>query len=151
MVAIKFDLTNILKLQSQLEKLIDPEYLLRPLALDEVDLMTKRIHIDGLNANEQPIGEYNPAYLKYVRIKKWNRDSSKKIISSLTRQQENDWNVVETEGGYGIGFQDEINFKKARWLEENKEQEIFSLSPSELRFADERIKELIEEAFNENK
>lgn len=147
MVAVTFDLSNLVKLQSQLEKLIDPEYLLRPIALDEVDLMTKRIHIDGLNAQDQPIGTYNSAYLKYVRIKKYKRSSDSKIISSLTHQQENDWAVLATDKGYGVGFNNSFNLQKARWLEENKDEEIFSLSPSELKHAQDLIQELIDEAF----
>lgn len=149
MVAVSFDLSNLIKLQSQLEKIIDPEYLLRPLAFDEIDLMTKRIHVDGKNAADGQIGEYNSAYLKYVRIAKYNRTAERTIISSLTRQQENDWHVIPTEKGYGVGFLNEFNLQKARWLEENKNQEIFSLSPSELKFAQDRIAQLIEEAFKE--
>lgn len=148
MVAVSIDLSDFsAALKASLEKLTDPEYLLRPICLEEIDLMTKRIHVDGVNSAGDQIGSYNKNYLKYVREKKYHRSSDPKIISSLTRQQENDWSVIPTEDGYGIGFKNSFNYQKARWVEEQKEQEIFSLSTTEFEYAQKRLAELVEQAF----
>lgn len=134
------------KLIVKLKKLQDKEYLLRPICVDVIDLMTKRIHIDGKEAGESEIGTYNPSYLRIRQKAPYNRTSDKKIIVSLTRQLENDWSVIATKNGYGIGFKNRFNLQKARWVEQNKQKRIFSLSASELQFSRERLTDLIHNA-----
>jgi hypothetical protein len=133
------------KLVGKLKKLKDKEYLLRPICVDLIDLMTKRIHIDGIARDGGEIGQYNSAYLK-LRQKKYNRTADKKMIVSLTRQLENDWSAIATKDGYGIGFKNKFNLQKARWVEEIKDKDIFGLAGNELQFAKERLSELINEA-----
>lgn len=41
----------------------DKEYLLRPLCFDIIDLMTKRIHIDGKDSTGSQIGTYSKGYM----------------------------------------------------------------------------------------
>lgn len=117
-------------LQSQLKAMTDPEKLLRPLCFDLIDLITKRIHIDGLASDGQPIGQYSSPYLK-LRQKKYNRTADRKVIVSLTRQLESNWTVIATPRGYGIGFLNKFNYDKMRWVEEQRGREIASLSDAE--------------------
>src|SRR5688572_4831161 len=91
------------RILSKLQILKDKEYLLRPICFDVIDLMTQRIHNRGQASDGNTIGTYNNRYLE-LRQKKHNRSSDPKIIVSLTRQLENDWNVIGTEKGYGVGF-----------------------------------------------
>lgn len=146
-IAIKTNLPEVAdRLRAKISKLRDKEYLLRPVCVDLIDLMTKRIHVDGAAADGSQIGTYNNAYLKY-RQKKHNRTADKKIIVSLTRQLENDWSVIATAQGYGIGFKNRFNLQKARWVEQIKEKNIFSLASNELTYARDLITQLTNDAF----
>src|SRR5690606_38168279 len=146
-------------------KLRDAEYIPSQLAFDTIDLMAKRIHIDGKDANGDQIGTYSKGYMiirtgelrnavKFTRVIKegynknagivkkkrvqlfgtiqdvfaditpmgvarikYNRSSDTKVIISLTRQLENDWSVIATDKGYGVGFLNKQNLDKARWSE----------------------------------
>lgn len=51
-------------LKNNFKKLQDPEYLLREIAFDVVDMMTKRIHIDGIASDGGRIGDYSAGYMK---------------------------------------------------------------------------------------
>jgi hypothetical protein len=133
------------RLIEKLKKLKDNEYLLRPVCVDLIDLMTKRIHIDGIDRDGGQIGTYNSAYLKY-RQNKHKRTSDTKIIVSLTRQLENDWSVIATKNGYGIGFKNKFNLQKARWVEQIKDKNIFSLAGNELTHAKELLATLTNNA-----
>jgi hypothetical protein len=135
------------RIKEKLQILKDREYLLRPVAFDMIDLMTKRIHVDGKDAEEKEIGTYNNQYLK-LRQNKYNRTTDTKIIVSLTRQLENDWNVIATDKGYGVGFLNVFNSQKARWVEAIKGKKIFFLSESEQRYAIERLNELVANALS---
>lgn len=176
----------------------DKEYLLRPVCFDMIELMTKRIHIDGKNSNDAQIGTYSKGYMalrtgafknaeKFTRGKNkgqnknagvvskrrvatpfgkssyayqniegdkiarqnYNRSNDTKIIVSLTRQLENDWSVIATEKGYGIGFLNKFNLQKARWVEENKDQKIFYLTKNEQEHALTIIQEQVKKALND--
>lgn len=151
MASIKIN-TNITQvtadIRSRIDLLKNAEYLLRPVCFDLIDLMTKRIHIDGKAADDQPIGKYNPVYLK-LRQKKYQRSSENKVIVSLTRQLENDWTVIATPNGYAIGFHNSFNLQKMRWVEAIKQKDIASLSPSETEYAVDLINELTNKALND--
>lgn len=137
------------RLQQKLKKLKDKEYLLRPVCFDLIELMKMRIHEKGLDADNGQIGTYSNAYLRY-RQKKHQRSSDTKVIVSLTRQLENDWSVIATQQGYGIGFKNKFNLQKARWVEEIKDKDIFSLTADENRYATDLINQLVNQAlFND--
>lgn len=146
MATIKSNIGEVTEgLRKKLSKLSDKEYMPRVLSFDLIDLMTKRIHIDGKASSESPIGSYNKSYLS-LRERKYKRSSDPRIIVSLTRQLENDWSVIATEKGYGIGFLNPFNFQKARWVESNKAVKIFSLSSTELGYATDTIQRLTTDA-----
>lgn len=135
------------RIKQQLQQLKNKEYLLRPVAIEVIPLMTERIHQNGQASDNGQIGTYNNAYLRF-RQAKYKRDSSNKVIVSLTRQLESDWSVIATQNGYGIGFTNPFNLQKARWVEGNKGKVIFNLTQSEQQYAVERINELVSDALN---
>lgn len=146
-INIKTNLTEVGdRLVEKLKKLQDREYLLRPVCVDLIDLMTKRIHIDGKASDGGDIGTYSHGYLKQRQRKPYNRTSDSKIIVSLTRQLENDWSLIATKTGYGIGFKNSFNMKKARWVEQIKDKVIFHMTTGEFNYAKERLNELVNQA-----
>lgn len=62
---------------------------------------------------------------------KYNRTSDRKVILSLTRQMENDFSVIATANGYGLGYQNEENYKKSQYAEKNYNKKIFDLTETE--------------------
>lgn len=132
-------------LLKKLNILKNREYLLRPVAFDVIAMMIERIHQEGKASDGSQIGTYANSYLKQ-RQRKFKRSGDSKIIVSLTRQLENDWSVIATERGYGIGFLNPLNFQKAGWVEENKDKTIFKLSKAEREHAEKRLTELVQDA-----
>lgn len=148
MITVKSNIKLVTgRIKQQLEQLKNKEYLLRPVAIEVIPLMTERIHQKGEASDDGQIGTYSNSYLRF-RQKKYKRDASNKVIVSLTRQLENNWSVIATQNGYGIGFTNQFNLQKARWVEGNKGKVIFSLSKSEQTYAIERINELVADALN---
>jgi len=85
--------------------------------------------------NTDKVGTARPRY---------NRDSDSKVILSLTRQMENDLSVVATPVGYGIGYLNPLNLKKARWCEETYKKKILSkLTPDEIKLATTTAREFL--------
>ncbi len=89
---------------------------LRAIADSALSLVRPRIHQQGKRADGQPIGTYSNSYLNY-RVKKKNRENDGKVVLSLTRNMENDFQVIPTDTGYGLGFNNPDNAKKADWLQ----------------------------------
>lgn len=130
----------------KLQVLKDKEFLIRPVAFGLIDKMTERIHVEGRASDGGEIGSYSNNYLKRRQKKPYNRTGDRKIIVSLTRQLENDWSIIATDKGYGVGFKNQFNFQKARWVEENKGREIFSLTDDEKVYVTDYLNELTKEA-----
>lgn len=147
-INIKTNIANVVAdLNSRLKRLTDRDYLLRPVCFDLIDLMTKRIHLDGIGSDGDQIGTYSSEYLK-LRQRKYQRSADPKVIVSLTRQLQNDWSVIATSNGYAIGFLNSFNLQKARWVEAQKGR-IFDLTTGEREYATERLNELTNEALND--
>jgi hypothetical protein len=148
MITVKSNIKVVTgRIKQQIEQLKNKEYLLRPVAIEVIPLMTERIHQKGEASDGGQIGTYNNSYLK-LRQNKYKRDASTKVIVSLTRQLENNWSVIATPNGYGIGFTNPFNLQKARWVEGIKDKIIFNLSKSEQQYAVDRINELVADALN---
>lgn len=145
MIRIK---TNIKQFTEGMEEkfalLSNPEYLLRPVMFGLVDLMTKRIHIDGQAADGGAIGSYSTGYMR-TRAKA-GRQEGRKVVISLTRQLENAWSVEATQKGYGIGFINDFNYNKSQWVEETYKKPIFKMTDTEQAYALEYINDLVNEA-----
>lgn len=140
---LKDILTN---LGQNFNTIFDKNYLLRPVAIETIPLITERIHKDGKASDGSQIGSYSNGYLKQREKNKRGKDT--KVIVSLTRQLENDWSVLETQKGYGIGFTNSFNADKLGWVEESKGKVIRNLTTEEIDYAFERINELITDALN---
>jgi hypothetical protein len=148
-ITVTTNLPEILtSLGLQLKTLMDKNYLLRPVAIETIPNMTQRIHQEGKASDGSQIGTYSNPYLKQ-RVNNYKRSADTKIIVSLTRQLENNWSVLETSNGYGIGFTNPFNADKLRWVEEGKGKVISELTTAELDYAFERILELTANAFNQ--
>lgn len=66
----------------------------------------------------------------------YHRSGDTSVILSLTRQMENDLSVVATGNGYGIGYINPLNLKKARWCELTYKKKILSkLTKEEIELA----------------
>ncbi|HEV2352837.1 MAG TPA: hypothetical protein VGR89_01230 [Puia sp.] len=61
----------------------------------------------------------------------YNRTSDTKVVASLTRQMENDFKVVATGRGYGLGYSNDENFNKSQYVEATYEEKIFDLTEEE--------------------
>lgn len=146
-LTIKLDFSKFTQdLEQRISKLKDRDYLIRPVAIELIPLMTRRIHQRGEASDGSQIGTYSSDYLK-LRESKYNRSSDTKVIVALTSQLENDWAVIATEKGYGIGFNNPFNAQKARWVQEKKKIYL-ALSEQEQKFVQERFQELINNALN---
>lgn len=133
---------------NKIEIISNREYLLRPVCFDLIALMRKRIHIDGKASDGGQIGTYHPDYLRLRISKKYNRKPDSQIIVSLTRQLENDWHVIPTARGYGIGFLNKFNYDKAGYVESIKKRVIFKMTEQEKEYAVNKLQELVRDALN---
>lgn len=146
-ITIKTNISQVTAvIQGKLNKLRDREYLLRPVAFGVLDLITKRIHIDGIASDGNQIGTYSSGYLRGLR-KQNNRGDSSRVIISLTRQLENNYAVIATgPKGYGIGFLNPFNFQKSYWVEVTYKKPIFRTTKSEHDYAIQYINDLVNDA-----
>jgi len=80
-------------------------------------------------------GEFTRGKNKGQPRPNYNRTSDTKVVISLTRQMENDFKVVATDRGYGLGYSNLENLKKADYVEETYNEEIFSLTEEETDLA----------------
>lgn len=146
MATVTTNITGVLgKVVSNFELLKSKEFLLRPLAIETIPLMKERIHVEGKASDGGQIGEYANSYMR--TREKAGRGQGRKIIVALTSQLEQDWAVIATPTGYGIGFNNPFNLQKARWVEEGQSKIIFNLSADEKQYISERLQELVNEAF----
>jgi len=146
-IKVNIDFAKVMAgVDSKFELLKDKDYLLRPLAIETIPNMKDRIHIQGKATDGVEIGQYSTGYMR-ERAKN-NRGADRKIIVSLTRQLENDWAVLGTDTGYGIGFNNSFNRDKARWVEEQKKKIIFNLSADEKQYILDRLQDLVNGAIN---
>lgn len=130
---------------SKFDLLKDREYLLRPLAIETIPLMKERIHERGEASDGTQIGSYANSYMRIRQ--EYGRGDSRKIIVALTSQLEQDWAVLATDNGYGIGFNNILNAQKMRWVEEQKSKIIANLAAGEKEYISERLQELVTGAF----
>lgn len=98
-------------------------------------------------------GVYTKGKNKGKERPKYNRTDDTKIIVSLTRRLENDWGVIPTDKGWGIGFlnkqkgtkKEPVSSDKMKYVEAKKKKKIAGLTAQEKQFAIERFKEEVDE------
>lgn len=110
--------------------------------------MRRRIHVEGLDANGEPIGTYTPSYVKYAR-KKAGRQEGNKVVLSLTRTMENAMiDKPLDENSAGIGYATAEQLQKSKWCEETYGKKIFAPTKEERDLMDEIAKDYINKALN---
>lgn len=87
----------------------------------------------GVFSGEDKVGKARPNY---------NRGTDPKVIISLTRQLENDYAVIATTRGYGIGFNNVLNYNKSQWVQETYGKKIFNLTAEEKVLTGQIVNEL---------
>lgn len=78
----------------------------------------------------------------------FNRGTDTTVILSLTRQMEKDMdamNPIPIENGFGIGYSNEFNYKKAVWNEERYGKPIWNLSKEENQLAQDIVSRYVDE------
>jgi len=139
---------------------LDTDNMLLEIATDLKAEIRKRVHVRGETADGSKIGTYSEEYMK-VRTNDFksktvargvrkgqkrpvhNRDNSRKVILSLTRQMESGLSVIKTEGGYGIGHSNSHNYDKAIWNEERYGKPIWDLSEKEKQMAENIVEKYV--------
>lgn len=126
----------------------EPIQYMRPVVLVLAGQVRYRIHVEGEDASGDAIGKYSRQYLALRQRPPYNRDSSSKMIWSLTRQMEQDFVPVAENDVYGLGFNNKHNFDKATWLEEKLHPGVYNLSSSEINLVQETITDYINGLFD---
>lgn len=125
--------TNIAKVTAdivmKLKIIINSENVGRAMAVGMLPEVQHRIHVEGKAADGSQIGNYSVPYLRR-REKKYGPDP--KVILSDTRSMQNNFIVsANSEGKWGLGWLDDLNFNKAKWNEERYGKPIFKLTETE--------------------
>ena len=139
------------KIKKKIEDLsgTEKDKLLRWVCSSMAFVVHDRIHEQGLKADGSKISDkgYSNAYLK-LREKK-GRIEGNKVVLSFTHQMELDFSVgatdpIKTNNGYGLGFKDDFNADKSKWMEELYGDGIWDLSPSEEKMATNVAKDYVQ-------
>ena len=127
-----------------------------------------RVHVEGKASDGSNIGEYSEGYMKVrtdnFKSKKivrgerkgqhrkiYNRNGNKMVVLSLTRQMEMDMsstNPIPIENGFGIGYNNDLNYKKAKWQEETYNKKIWDLTDRENETVRNIISDYVEKITN---
>lgn len=102
-----------------------------------------RVHQEGKDSNNAPIGIYTRGYLRIRAM--YGRGTSRSVIASLTRSMENSMVLYPIERGTAIGYATKEQRDKSRWVEKTYDKKIFSPTDDERELAIEIAKNYIEE------
>ena len=78
----------------------------------------------------------------------YNRSADTKVILSLTQQMENDLSVMPAGRGYGIGYNNPLNYQKSQWNVETYKKAIWQLSEGENELAIKVAASFVQETLN---
>lgn len=78
----------------------------------------------------------------------YNRTNDTKVVISLTRQMENDFVVIPTQEGYGLGYNNPDNRLKVDYVEHTYGKKIFSLTTEEKDLAIATAQKTIHDAIS---
>ena len=163
---VTFNISGLDGVRDKISKLTNIEPLLLDISSTLNAEVKHRVHVEGLAADGSRIGTYSDGYMK-VRTgnfknpkitrgnKKgqarpaYNRGADRNVILSLTRQMEMDFGAtqpIKIEGGYGIGFTNDLNYNKAVWNEKRYGKTIYGISQNE----NQLVENIINKYVNEN-
>ncbi len=119
------------------------------LALRTGQYKTNKTFSKGKNKGEtKPTGVFTKGKHKGAARPNYNRTNDPKVVISLTRQMENDFVVVATDNGYGLGYNNEENFKKVAYVENTYRKKIFSLTEDEQKLVEATAQEFVDNKIN---
>lgn len=150
MIQVKVNTNDIDQLVKALTDLAyNKDKILRSVATTMRAEVSYRIHVEGKDAFGNIIAPqgYSDEYYEF-RIKKLNREASKKVILSATGQMENDFQIVDTPDGYGLGFLNPHNYDKSKWVEETYERTIYAFTDEEEKLAQDTANHETERIIN---
>ena len=165
---ITLNISGIDAVMQRLES-IDMDMLCFDIASSLKAKVKHRVHVEGKASDGSQIGTYSESYMKVrtnnfkskaiVRGKNkgnprtvYKRGADTKIILSLTRQMEKDFDAtkpIPITNGYGIGYSNSHNYEKARWNEERYGKQIFAPSDSEKALAKEIVSNYVAKINND--
>lgn len=142
---------NIAEFEKQLEEitavLSDKESTLKPVAIELVELMTERIHENGLASDGSKIGTYQDSYLKMREAR--GLGSGSDVVLFLTRKLFNSWGAFATDNGWAVGFIDDsaeggvTSRMKIMFAEERFGKKIINPTAEEEQYANNRLLEIV--------
>ena len=136
-------LNSLLKRMKTLENTRKAEIFM---AQSMLAITSDRIFTKGKDSNNSEIGKYSLGYQKQ-RVKEGYPNSSK-VILQATRQMVNDWSVVPTRDGIGLGFKNQHNADKSGWVEDTYGKDIFKHTPQEIKTATARFNQAVKKIIN---
>jgi hypothetical protein len=148
---------EIPEITQDIKNLLTPEAvdkMLLEAALVQTSMMADRVHIQGKDSFNGAIGTYSEGYMN-VRTgkvpaedgRRYNRGSSTKVILSLSRQMENDLGAMPLPDGFGVGYNNPENYRKAKELQDIKyKKPIWLQTPQEEKAVKDRILKYIDNA-----
>jgi hypothetical protein len=161
MITVTIDTSGLDKLIQSIGNAIAPtpegiDKLTRECAVTQQANMAVRVHKDGNDSNDTAIGTYSASYMlvrtgkvPYSDGRRYNRTASTDVVLSLTRQMENDLSVIALPDGYGVGYKNPDNYKKAIELQDVKyKKPIWDQSESEQETTREIAVKYIEDALS---
>lgn len=174
---------EIPEITQDIQRLLTPEVVdkvLMEAATVQQSMMAQRIHIDGQDSFNRPIGTYSDAYMRVrtgiyndYKVRKtgkdiglvtsagtftkgknkgkprprYNRDLSRKVILSLTRQMEDDLSIQALPDGSGVGYNNLLNYLKAKGLQDKTyKKPIWLQTVQEEKAVKDRILKYIDDA-----
>jgi len=146
METVKIDFSQFAaQMGSIIQQLANVEISMRPIAVEVLGIMHKRIHTDGLDSNGNKIGTYSNAYLRERKAR--GLGSGTDVIFVLTRKLSNSWTVFRSEKGYAIGFVDQgadglTAMQKVKYYEDKTGKKILNMTDFEKQYANDRIIEI---------
>lgn len=104
-----------------------------------------RIHEEGKNAAGGDIGQYTSGSYKALRNRKGRRID--KVDLSFTRQMSNQFSVIATANGYGLGWADTEKTDRAGYLEK-RYGKIWALTEDEKKQTEAIAESSVKKLFN---
>lgn len=83
-------------------------------------------YVDRIRLSNKEYGTFTGYEKTGTNRPVYNRTTDTKVVASLTRQMENDMNVVPSGNGYGIGYLNIDNRKKADYVEATYKKKILT-------------------------
>lgn len=151
---INIDISGFLHATQQvIQQLQNVDISVRPIAVEMVGIMHKRIHTDGLDSAGNKIGQYSSSYLRKREKKGLGKGTD--VVFVYTRKLSNSWQAIRTERGWGVGFVDGggtsesggpiTALQKVQYYEQKTGKKILELSAAEKQYAFDRIIEIAAE------